>query len=1068
MVSSIIEKVSHFFADNRPLSLLLLVSIVLFGVVAFFVMPKQYNPEIVRPAFVLNFNYEGATKDEALNRVGYELIEKLQVVPGVDDIFTRVSDGANISSTVIFEVGYDKAQAKVDLLTQLQGYSNLSSGAVSQLQVQEINPETIPVLQIVFSSENLTLSEVREQVLSLRSSVLQVEGVSEMKVAGGENNSINIEVDPVKLQRAGISLVSLNAVLDSAKIRIRNTGFEDGRYAISSVFDARVENVESIGLLPLGNNIYLRDVATIYEGVSQDRSYVLYSDKNIEPAEVVMLAVSRQEGTSAPVVTKAVLNQIENLLDQNQYQDLAFKVVSDDGAVANKEIIGLTTNLVTSIAIVTLVLLLFLSTRAALVVLITIPLTFLLVIAIGFMFGESINRITLFALILSLGLLVDATIVVVDNIYTHLRDAHRQGRQTSLAVTVSMAVKEVGVGLVLSAVTSVIVFLPMRYISGMMGPYMGPISFFVPVALLVSLAIAIVLTPFIAMHILKGDEKENKVGLFFKDKLDLLTQKYVRLLKAIAYKDGVRKKVLGFAVLAFCVSLIFPLTGIVHFQMLPKADRDQFYLYVDVPQGTAREATRAFTEEVVAVALEHSEVMSTQLFVAGAPIVDFNGLFKGAPERTDFDQATVRVNLTTASARALSSTDIATEVRTALKKEFGDKATYVRIMEEPPGPPVAATLVAKIHADSKEVEEKAVTEIENLFGGVNGVVDIYKSIDTPVEEVVYKLNRDNAMVAGVSPREAGEWFSLLSKPKLVSEYIASDSQERVLMYVQLPKEYTENPSGINRLLVGNSSDNNLPLGSLVSTSYELKSSATYLEAALPVQYVTAEVEGRSIVYVVIELMKRIIAGELPSYEVASWSLFDMTLQSTSGDKFTLAWGGEWEMTLENFRDLGVAMIIALFLVYGVLVAQYRSFAWPGFILVTVPLGLVGIFFGFLILDVGFGIYLTATALIGFIALIGIVVNNAIIYLEYVEQAQAEGVNFTEALIAAGAVRLRPILLTSLTTVLGSLTIASDPVWSGLAWAIIFGLSLSTILTLVIFPALLLTFTPKNEAATPAE
>jgi multidrug efflux pump subunit AcrB len=690
------------------------------------------------------------------------------------------------------------------------------------------------------------------------------------------------------------------------------------------------------------------------------------------------------------------------------------------------------------------------------------------VIGIGFILGESINRITLFALILSLGLLVDATIVVVDNIYTHLRDAHRQGRKASLAVITSGAVKEVGVGLVLSAVTSVIVFLPMRYISGMMGPYMGPISFFVPVALLVSLAIAIVLTPFIAMHILKGDEKENIVGLFFKNKLDLLTHKYVLLLKAIAYKPNVRRKVLGFALLAFLVSLIFPLTGIVHFQMLPKADRDQFYLYVDVPQGTAREATRKFTEEAVAVAIEQSEVVSAQMFVAGPPIVDFNGLFKGAPERTDFDQATVRINLTSADTRSLSSTEIATEVRAALKQSLKDKAQFVRIMEEPPGPPVAATLVAKIHADSKEVEQSAVIEIENLFGQVTGVVDVYKSIDAPVEEVVYKLNRDKAMAVGISPMEAGKWFSLLSEPKPVSEYLASDLQERVPTYLQLPYEYTKNPSGADRLLVGNSSDNSVPISSLVSTSYELRSQATYLEAALPVQYVTAEVEGRSIVYVVIELMKRIIAGELPSYEVVNWSLFDMTLENANGDEVTLAWGGEWEMTLENFRDLGIGMIIALFLVYGVLVAQYRSFAWPGFILVTVPLGLVGIFFGFFVLDVGFGIYLTATALIGFIALIGIVVNNAIIYLEYVEQAQAEGINFTEALIAAGAVRLRPILLTSLTTVLGSLTIASDPVWSGLAWAIIFGLSLSTILTLVIFPALLLTFTPRKDTVLPAE
>jgi multidrug efflux pump subunit AcrB len=1068
MVSSLIEKISHFFADNRALSLLLLVSIVLFGVVSFFVMPKQYNPEIIRPAFVISFDYEGATNEEALNRTGYKLVEKLQVVPGVDDVYTRISDGANISSTVIFEVGYDKAQAKIDLMTQLQGYSYLSSGAVSPVLVQEINPETIPVLQIVFSSDKLTLSQVRDQVLSLRSEVLRVDGVSELTLAGGENHAVNIVVDPVKLETSAISLNALSSVLQSAQIRIKNSGFEDSQYAVTTSFDAQSTSVEDIGLLPLGNGVYLRDVALVYEGVSPNRSYVLYSDKNTPPTEVVILAVSKKEGESAPVVTGAVLNSIENLVNKDDFKDLTYQVVSDDGAVASKEIMGLTSNLASSIAIVTVILLLFLSTRAALVVLITVPLTFLLVIGVGFVFGESMNRITLFALILSLGLLVDSSIVVVDNIYTHLRDAHRQGRNASLAKIASGAVKEVGVGLVLSALTSVIVFLPMRYITGMMGPYMGPISFFVPMALLVSLVISIVLTPFIAMHILKGNEQENKVGAFFKNKLDALTEKYVTLLKAIAYKAQFRKKVLLFALLAFVVSLVFPLTGIVHFQMLPKADRDQFYLYVDAPQGTAREATKELTEKAAAVALKNSEVTSTQMFVAGSPVVDFNGLFKGAPQRTEFDQATVRVNLTESDNRSKSSTDIATEVRQEIKLALGESARFIRIMEEPPGPPVTATLVAKVHSSDKETEENAVKEIYNLFGQVEGVVDIYSSIDVPIEDLVYKFNREEAASVGVSPNEAAEWFSILSEPKLVSEYFASDSQERVPAYLQLPYEYTKNPSGVDKLSIGTTNGNNVPLNSLVSTSYTLRSSATYLEEALSIQQVTGEVEGRSVVYVTIELMKRIIGGELSGYKVTNWSLFDMTLRSESGTEFTLEWGGEWEMTLENFRDLGLAMVVALFLVYSVLVAQYGSFSRPGFILVTVPLGLVGIFFGFLALDTVFGIYLTATALIGFIALIGIVVNNAIIYLEYVEQAQAEGTNFTEALIAAGAVRLRPILLTSLTTVLGSLTIASDPVWSGLAWAIIFGLSLSTILTLVIFPALLLTFTTEKQTNVSAE
>jgi multidrug efflux pump subunit AcrB len=1061
MVNSLIEKISHFFADNKPLSILILISIVLFGVMSFILMPKQYNPEIIRPAFVINFSYEGATPKEAVDRVGYELVEKLNVVPGIDDILTRVSDGAQISSTVIFEVGYDKAQAKVDLMSQINSHSYLSSGAVGPVTIEEINPETIPVLQVVFSSPTLALSEVREKVLALKNEIVSVPGVSEVSVAGGDNRAVMIEVDPVKLDAALVSLAAINNVLASTEVRVVSSGFEGEKYSVSTSYDARVSSVEEIGLLPLGGGVRLRDVALVYEGISTDRAYTLFADKDNASAEVVMLALAKQEGTSAPVVTGEALKNLNEILQRPDYQELTFKVVSDDGAVASQEILGLTTNLITSIGIVTLVLLLFLSTRAALVVLVTIPLTFLTVLSIGLLFGESINRITLFALILSLGLLVDASIVVVDNIYTHIKNAHEHGRAVSMAKVAAGAVSEVGVGLVLSAVTSVIVFLPLIYITGMMGPYMGPLAFFVPAALLVSLVVAIVLVPFISVHTLKGDESENKLGMFFKNILERVTQKYISVLKSIAYKAAVRKKLLWSSLGVFVLSLVLPMTGLVHFQMLPKADRDQFYLYVDAPAGTASEATKEFTEDVVTRVLKNGEVVSAQMFVAGAPIVDFNGLFKGAPMRTEYDQATVRINLTSAKDRSLSSTDITTEVRQMLRDEIGDRADFVRLMEEPPGPPVAATLVAKVSSGNLAAQKQVAAEVFGLFKQVDGVVDVYESADAPVEEINYKLDREKVSAAGADGAEVGRWFSLLGGNSLVSEYQAADSAERIPMYVTLPYEYRMNPNGGATLPVSTTNAGLVPLTNLLTTTYVPKTSAIYMEAAESTEYVTAEVQGRSIVYVVIELMHRIIKGDLENYSVTQWGLFGMTL-SDGSESVSLDWGGEWEMTLENFRDLGIAMLVALFMVYGVLVAQYRSFSTPGFILVTIPLGLVGILFGFTVLDIGFGIYLTATALIGFIALIGIVVNNAIIFLEYVDQAEAEGTPFAEALIAAGAVRLRPILLTSLTTVLGSLTIASDPVWSGLAWAIIFGLSLSTVLTLIILPALLLQFSHKNK------
>jgi len=1058
MVQELIEKISHFFADNRALSSLLLVSIAVFGLVSFVAMPKQYNPEIVRPAFVVSFMYEGATTPDAVHRIGYELVQKMQVIPGIDDIMTEVRPGAVIVSTIIFEVGHDKTKAKSDLLAQLEGHRYLASGAVTNVSIQEINPETIPVLQAVFSSDELTVSEVREAVLALRPNLLQVEGVSELTVVGGEGRAVLVEVVPSLLVQNKISVTDLKAVLASAGVMQSGKSVTDGEYEISTVLTMRAGSVSDIGALPVAPGVLVRDVAMVFEGLLPNRAYTLHAERGIEPTEVVVLAVAKQEGASAPTVTV----DINDVLKSSVKTPLTYRVVSDDGAVAAAEIKGLTINLITSVFIVGIILFLFLSTRAAAVVLITVPLTFLMVLGIGFLFGETINRITLFALILSLGLLVDASIVVVDTIFSHLKEAHVHGRNVSSAKVAAGAVREVGVGLVLSALTSVIVFLPMNYITGMMGPYMGPISFFVPMALLASLVIAIVLTPFIATYILRGDEKNNKVSLYFSDAMDGLTKCYLKVLRAIAGNARIRKMVLWGALGAFVFSLIFPMTGLVHFQMLPKADRNQVYVYLDAPVGTAKEATLEFANTVTKELLQHNEVLSVQSFVAGAPVVDFNGMFKGAAGRTNPEQATLRVNLTDTTERSFSSTDITNKLRANLKNALGDSHQYVRLMEEPPGPPVLATLVMKVSHHDGALRHQVTADVLSMVHGVDGVVDSYTSLQAPVEEIVYTLDRQLVSASGVNQAELLAWYELANGAETVGEFAAGKSGERVPIMLGVPFEYRSNPAGMEMISLSTVDGGEASLGGLLTRSYQPIPETVQLEGAKTLEYVTAEIEGRSIVYVAIEIMHKLISGQLEGYTVSEWGLFGLTLVTTDGAEVQLDWGGEWEMTLENFRDLGIAMLAALFLIYGVLVAQYRSFVTPGFILVTVPLGLVGILLGFFVLDVGFGIYLTATALIGFIALIGIVVNNAIMYLEYVEQALTEGASYADALLAAGAARLRPILLTSLTTVLGSLTIASDPVWSGLAWAIVFGLSLSTVLTLVIYPALLLQFNQTAE------
>lgn len=1060
---NIVGRISYFFTVNRPLSILLLIAALIFGLTSFWLTAKQYNPEIVRPAFSIGIDYRGATIEEATDRVVYELVEKVNEVPGVDEVYTEVHDGAHIQTTVIFEVGYNASEAKLDLFSQLDQHSYLARGLIEQPSVIEINPETIPVLQIVLGSDRHSIADLRRRAVELAHDLSVVENVSETTVHGGYTPSLVVELNPALLNATGVSLDEIESTLSASQLRNVANGLRSRPHALEIVFDGRAVTPEEVGALVIRDTVRIRDVAHVYEGVLGERSYVLYQSEE-GSGEAVMLAAAKVEGSSAPIVTKEFIAALEKRLTRSKYAGIEYQVVSNDGTTASAEIFGLSRNLLTSVAIVSGALLLFLSMRAALVVLIAIPLTLLIVFGLGFLFDQTINRITLFALILSLGLLVDSSIVVVENIHAHLKKRCKEPG-ISRGRIIAGAVHEIGIGLFLSTATSVIVFLPMAYITGMMGPYMGPIAFFVPAALIVSLLVAIVLTPFVASHLLDPFERQNRLTVYFSSLMVQVTNLHRRFMGNVLASRKKQRYILLGSLGLFIMTLLLPLFGLVHFQMLPRADRDQLYVYVDLPVGTEIETTRAYTEQLADQFLTNADVVHIQQFVGEPPILDFNGMFKGAQSRTRSHQATMRINLTDTDDRSQSSTAITTSLRTALWQEYPSRATFVRFLEEPPGPPVRATFVAKVLAEDAEVQRSVSTALMERINTIDGVVDRYTTGEAPIGRVRYRFDFTAADSLGVTPASAAATLALLNGGKEVSEFIGSTAPEFTPITIGVSAEYRDAPSDIDMLSVNNMAGEQIPLRSILDTTYELRPSRVNFEDAEQVTYVTAEVEKRPIIYVIIDTMRSLAHEDLVGYELSSWDLFSMTLTSNEGDVVELRWGGEWEMTLENFRDLGVAMGVALLLVYGLLVAQYRRFMAPAYILVTVPLGLIGILWGFLILDSVFGIYLTATALIGFIALIGIVVNNAILFLEHVDQKRRRGSTLQESLLAAGEARFRPILLTSLTTILASLTIVSDPVWSGLAWAIVFGLSLSTVLTLIMYPTLLMYFSTKEDDVT---
>lgn len=1044
-------RITQFFLNNKPLTILVLLATILSGVLSYTLTPKQYNPTITLPAFSVELSYPGATAEEVERLVLGEMQEKIAEIEGVDTIQAQALDGGVGRLQVQFDIGEDPEEASVKISQKIQ--ENLDQLAF-QMQppiIKSMDPESVPIVTFGFSSPVLTQNEIRPLVFELLNELRSVDDVAHLDVHGGERRALRILLDPHAMNVRGVSPASVLAVLSASNTRRVVGDIHDGLSRSSVEVRGTLTDLETIGQLSVGEGIVLADVAEIQDAYSEKTSFVSVQHAGTGISEEkVFLSIAKRKGSNALKVVNNIHQKMETLLETDRFQDLRMYEYRNEGAVAHKALHTLFQNLLLSIGIVSLVLVIFLGVRSAFVVAIAIPLTIGLVFTVGYLFGESINRITLFALILSLGLLVDNATVIVENIFRHIQN--KNSRKTAIIE----AVDEVGLGLFISTLTSVIVFLPTSQISGMMGEYMGPLSFFVPMALLLSLVVAFVLTPFLAdIFIRPTNTKPQKKTVF-----EHLSEIYARFLSGILKSHKQKKILLAVIGILFVGVASFPVLKLVHFRMLPTADKEQFFVVIDTPEGTDIEGSRTVADQVTQLVLSHPDVVSVQSFVGTPPIVDFNGFFKGSHMRSAPYMATLRGRLTAPENRSQSSSHIVASLRKSFQTYIHStddllvQSSSVRFLEDPPGPPVRSMLELKVQGPDRKILRTVAQDMAERVRQKKQVFDVDTSREHPTQRIILEVDHSRALESGVSATDIQNVLSLALSPQAVGQYHIDDAQELAHIEVQFETLYRDEVQDLSSVYVGNRSGQSIPLESLIVRRSVNAPEALLTDENEPVEYVSAEMGNRSVVYPVIELMRDIHAYDFPHDGILeSWDLFGFTFRLPNGEIYRLRWGGEFEMTLENFRDLGLAMLIAFILIYSVLVAQFRSFRIPLLILTTMPLGFIGIMPGFALLDAGWGVFLTATSLIGFIALMGIVVNNAIIYLEYFQVLKKKKMTTHDALVQAGKTRLRPILLTSLTTILGNLTIASDPVWSGLSWAIVFGLSVSSVLTLIVFPVL---------------
>ena len=1053
MPENLYARTARFFVENRELSLLLVLASFAFGALSFALTPKQYNPEITLPAFRITTAYPGAAAAEVEARVTDQVENALAEIPGVDTISSQSFPGGTSVVSVIFEIGTDLDASKTAVIEKLGSDQDLAPLGVAPPLIQQIDPENVPVMTIAITSDTVSEDGLRLFALDLADELKTVPGVTALSITGGHVRELGVALDPDRMSARGVSLGAIEQAIRSNDTYLRAGSLAGQHSALPDTLDGTLKDAPSLGRIVVGGTprapIYLGDVAQVTDGYDTDEHRVSFAEKGASSTSAVYLSFAKTKGTNITDVTDAARERLAALSERFVPDMISLRIVRDEGETAGEEVAMLTEHLLFAIGIVTLTLVFFLGWRAALVVATAIPLTLALVFIVGYFWGATINRITLFALIFSLGLLVDDAIVVIENIYRHF--AHKKEGKTD---AIARATGEVGMGVLLSTITAVVVFVPMGLVTGMMGAYMGPIAFFAPLARLASLFVAYTLSPYAASLFLK--EHVDSAGEH--EKATWYETRYTTFIHKVLNEPRLQKRILAATLGLVVVAFSLPVLEFVHFRMLPKADKEQFYAYLDMPQGTALPATDAATRRLEEALLHDPSVAALETTVATPPVTDFNGLFRGSAARQAPHQATIKVDLIEKGTRPTSE-EVVAALRLELAALFASEPdARLSLVEDPPGPPVLATLLLRIKGPDAQVRDDIARDMLARLHETPGVVDIDSSLPQG-SELVLVVDHEKLSRSGLSATEVASVLrTALSGEAVAMAHLANKEDSSIVL--RFKKEARDELSDLSRISLRAPSGAQVPLLSVVRQVPGDAVAPILHDDREAMAVVSGEITGRSVVYVVKDLILALRGYALPSGhgELVSWNLYGFSFRdSETGATYRLEWGGEFEMTLDNFRDLGLAMLVSYFLIYVILVAQFRSFRSPTLIMTTILLGFAGVLPGFALLDLIAGTYFSATSMIGVIALGGIVVGNAILLLDFIEQLRAKGQSTKHAIVEACRTRLRPIMLTSITAILGSVVIVADPVWSGLAWAIIFGLSLSTILTLVIFPVLYLRF-----------
>ncbi len=1052
MKNGIAGNIAKVFLDSK-LTILLMIVFMVIGVYSSFLIPREEEPQIDVPMADIFVGYPGASPSEVESRVAKPLEKIVSNITGVEYVYSTSMSGQAML-IVQFVVGEDIERSYVKLYDELMKNMNRMPQGVTPPLVKTRSINDVPIMNLTLWSEDVDDTQMKKVALSLKDRIEQIEDISVVQDIGGRREQIDIIVNPEKLNAYKLNVAQIQQMLKANNMRLSTGELIHSNESISLKTGQFFTGIEDLQNLIVGNigqkPVYLNQVADIKYAASSPENYVSFgygaasAEQGEFPSEypAVSLSIAKRKGADAMQLADVVIANIDQYKKEFIPDNIKVEVTRNYGETASQKVSELLLHLIGAIVAVTIIVMLAMGWRGGLVVFLSVPVTFALTLLSYYLLDYTLNRITLFALIFVTGIVVDDSIIIAENMHRHFKMKKLAFKDAAI-----YAINEVGNPTILATFTVIASVLPMAFVSGLMGPYMSPMPIGASIAMILSLFIALTIVPYLGFVFLRktGHSKTEK-----EEAQDITDTKIYKIYKKFQQPllDNKAKRwgFLGITFLILFASFILFFTNSVIVKMLPFDNKNEFQIVIDLPEGSTLEQTNAVTQEIAQYVRQRPEVVNYQSYVGTASPITFNGLVRHYDLRQNKYLADIQVNITDKHDRSAQSHDIAKDFRAGVKAIADQFGAEIKIVEVPPGPPVLSTIVAEIYGPDYDKQIQLADSIKTILANTTDVVDIDWRVEAPQKEYDLIIDKEKAQLRGIQSAQIVQNLNIVMHDQPVSTLY----EEKANLPTSISLKLSDADKGdINQTLnvpVVSEQGMAYPLSDFVRIKEKTIEKSIYRKNQRRVVYVTAEMAGKleSPVYAILGMEDKLKAINLPAGYKINESYLGLPEHT---DDFTVKWDGEWQITLEVFRDLGLAFLGVIIIIYMLIVGWFQSFRAPIVMMVAIPLSLVGIIIGHWLM----GAFFTATSFIGMIALAGIMVRNSVLLIDFINLRLEDGIELKQAVIEAGAVRTTPILLTAGTVVIGAFVILFDPIFQGLAISLMGGTITATVLTLLVVP-----------------